>query len=348
MARITEQKLKEQIKNKNFSSLYFLYGEESYLVKHYASKIVEGAVPKGMEAFNLHLLDGEKTTPDEIFEKTETMPMMAERICVSVKDMDLGALGQKELDKIYEIIKDVPETCVLIFWYSADNDDKKSAKWKNVIKKFTDCGEVFEAAKMSQPQLASLVKRMAKKQGCDISDADASYLAGLTGGDMNTLFSETEKLCFYAQGGEITRKKIDEIAVKSVEASVFDLVKAIAAGKSEKAFSVLNLLFSQKTEPVMILGAIIGSYCDMYRVRAAKNAGQQPTDVANYYGYKGREFRLRNAARDSASLSDEALRRCLQILWDCDALLKSSRTDNRLALEETVVKLLLASGGEKV
>lgn len=348
MARITEQKLKEQIKNKNFSSLYFLYGEESYLVKHYASKIVEGAVPKGMEAFNLHLLDGEKTNPDEIFEKTETMPMMAERICVSVKDMDLGALGQKELDKIYEIIKDVPETCVLIFWYSADNDDKKSAKWKNVIKKFTDCGEVFEAAKMSQSQLASLVKRMAKKQGCDISDADAAYLAGLTGGDMNTLFSETEKLCFYAQGGEITRDKIDEIAVKSVEASVFDLVKAIAAGKSEKAFSVLNLLFSQKTEPVMILGAIIGSYCDMYRVRAAKNAGQQPTDVANYYGYKGREFRLRNAARDSASLSDEALRRCLQILWDCDALLKSSRTDNRLALEETVVKLLLASGGEKV
>ena len=313
MAKITEQKLKEQIKNKDFSALYFLYGEESYLVKHYASKIAEGAVPKGMEAFNLHLLDGEKTTPDEIFEKAETMPMMAERVCVSVKDMDLASLGQKELDKIYEIIKDVPETCVLIFWYSADNDDKKSAKWKSIIKKFTDSADVFEAAKMSQSQLASLVKRMAKKQGCEISDADAAYLAGLTGGDMNTLFSETEKLCFYAQGGEITREKIDEIAVKSVEASGFDLVKAIAAGKSEKAFSVLNLLFSQKTEPVMILGAIIGSYCDMYRVRAAKN-----------------------------------IKRCLQILWDCDALLKSSRTDNRLALEETVVKLLLAAGGEKV
>lgn len=74
MARITEQKLKEQIKSKDFSSLYFLYGEESYLVKHYASKIVEGAVPKGMEAFNLHLLDGEKPHPMRFLKRLKQCP----------------------------------------------------------------------------------------------------------------------------------------------------------------------------------------------------------------------------------------------------------------------------------
>lgn len=349
MPRITEQDIKQHIKTKKFSSLYFLYGEETYLIKHYAAKIAECAVPKGMEAFNLHLLDGENTSADEIFEKCETMPMMAERVLVSVKDMDLSALNRTEIDKVYSIAADVPETAVLIFWYTAKSDDKKSAKWKAIIKNLTKTADVLELNKMDSPQLSKLLVAAAKKQGCELSLSDASYLIGLTGGDMNTVFSETEKLCFYAgEGGKITRDKIDCLAVKSMEASVFDLVKAILAGKSERAFSVLNLLFSQKAEPVMILGAIIGSYADMYRAKIAKGAGKDPSDVANYYGYKGREFRLRNGARDSAKISVASLRRCLDILWQCDTLLKSSRTDNRLALEETVVKLMLAANGEKV
>ncbi|MDE7124363.1 MAG: DNA polymerase III subunit delta, partial [Eubacterium sp.] len=62
-----------------------------------------------------------------------------------------------------------------------------------------------------------------------------------------------------------------------------------------------------------------------------------------YYNYKGREFALRNAMRDCANLSVEQLRKSLDVLMEADNILKSTGTDKKLVLEETMVKLLLVS-----
>ena len=44
MAQLKESELKKQIKEKAFVPLYFLYGEEKYLISHYTEAIVNKAV----------------------------------------------------------------------------------------------------------------------------------------------------------------------------------------------------------------------------------------------------------------------------------------------------------------
>ena len=79
----------------------------------------------------------------------------------------------------------------------------------------------------------------------------------------------------------------------------------------------------------------------MYRAKAAAQAGVPAESLAADFGYRGREWRLRNAARDSARLSLSMLRQSLEILAQADGQLKSARTDKRVVLEQTAARLIV-------
>ena len=199
---------------------------------------------------------------------------------------------------------------------------------------------------LSKRDLNSIVKLIisgTQKRGCTISKDCAAYLVSIVGDDLNIVLIEVEKVCSFVGNGEITKADIDKTAVKSLEATAFDLVKALVSGGYEKAFVLLEWLFTQKTEPVLIMGAIISSYVDMYRAKVAINAGERPEEVAKYFNYKNKEFRLRNAGRDAAKLSVEQLTKSLDELAKADELLKSSRADKRTFLEELMIKLVMIS-----
>ena len=57
-SEITEDDLKRQIKERNFKTLYLIYGDENYLKQHYVSLITDKAVDKDFKDFNFHDLDG--------------------------------------------------------------------------------------------------------------------------------------------------------------------------------------------------------------------------------------------------------------------------------------------------
>ena len=63
------------------------------------------------------------------------------------------------------------------------------------------------------------------------------------------------------------------------------------------------------------------------------------------YNYRGREFALRNASRDSQAVSVEQLRDCMDILSAADMKLKSTAADARLVLDETLVRLMMTVKG---
>lgn len=91
-----------------------------------------------------------------------------------------------------------------------------------------------------------------------------------------------------------------------------------------------------------VLGVLISAYADLYRVKVADAAGEPAESLAADFAYKGREFRLRNAARDAARLS---LPGPCGNAWTCwaeaDMRLKSSRMDKRTVLEQAVAALIL-------
>lgn len=342
MAKIGEAELKKQLSENKIANAYMIYGEENYLKELYVNKIKEAVVDPAFADFNMRSFEGKSVTLTEILQDTDMIPMMAEYTFILVHDYPLDK-SSKDVDEIKAYLKDMSESCIIVFWFdSIVVDEKKSdSKWKSIINAFAKYGEAVNLQKRTENDLVKLIVVSVKKRKCTIDSVNARYLINLVGSDIKTIFNELEKMCAFINEGEITKAVIDELAVKCLQARVYDLSKFIIAGNSDSAYSVLNSLIAMKEEPIAINAIISANYIDMYRVKCCKSAGMQESDVANYFNYKGRDFVIKNASRDCRNLSIESLRNAIDVLSQADEKMKSSSVDKGLVLEETIAKLLL-------
>lgn len=348
---LKETDLKKQLKESALQRVYFLYGEETYLTAHYAGVIAEKAVGKDdMGGFNLQKLDGQECTAEELEDAAEALPLMAERKCVVVRDFDITAGGSASSERVMKLVSDPPESCVLVFWLDNLSPDlRKNAKWKAFMAAIDKSGACVEFPRKTTADIVKLLCSGATRRGVTLRPEDARLLVEQCGDDLNLLMNELDKLAALAgaddgeEKGEITRQMIETAATKNLEASVFDLSKAILQNHYEKAYGIIHRLFSQKEEPVSILAVLSNAYADLYRAKVAAAAGMQADTLTADFAYRGREFRLRNAARDAARIPISTLRSSLEILAQADISLKSSRTDKRIVLEETAAKLIVAA-----
>lgn len=348
MPLITEGELKASIKASQFSNLYFLYGEEKYLVKHYSVLLEKKIVNPDFADFNLHTYDGKSPDFEEIANAAEVFPMMSEYSCIVIKDLPVDNLNNEDSDKLISILSDIPDTTVIIITLPTLSVNMKSAKGKKIYSVFEKYGSVLEFNRFSVSQLSKLIEKGAKDRKCSIGFSECSYLISIVGDDMSLLLNELEKICSYKKEGIITKQDIDAVVVKSMQARAFDLAKALVAKNCDTAMDILDKLFSMKEEPINILGAIITPYIDMYRAKVYSSGSMRAEDAAKDFNYRNKEFRLTNAAKSASKYSVKQLRQFLEVLFEADSMLKSTSVDGRIVLEQTITKLLLVSNGENV
>ena len=345
MAEITESSLKTEIKNGSFRRVYYFYGKDIAAVENYTKKLVSKTVDKENEACNLHSFDGKSFDIDIFSDACEALPFFADYVCCTVCDLNAESLTADTIKCLTEIISDLPETTVLIFYYTSVDvtDGKKYPTTKN--KKLMDAvgkvGGVCNFALKTPFALGKEIVSRVSKMGGRISKDAAEFLAVQC--SCNTLLVENElqKLTAYSGGNEITIDIIKELSPRQIETTSFDLAKAICRMDRKTAMRLLNDLFEENTEPIAILYAITGNMVDLYRARAAIAGRKTPDNVKTDFGYpKNVAFRVDNAFRDVQKIPMPHLRNCMRILADTDAAVKSSKTDNRILLEEAIVKML--------
>ncbi len=340
MARVDERGLKQSIRNGEISNVYFVCGDEEYL-KRTSVDLLLKKFADGGDGFDFKKFDGKDTTVDGILAAAESFPFMSEYTCLLVTDFPFESISDGEFKQLKELLNDMPESCILIFWQFSQVTGK--TKNQNAVIKIVECvGSVVECKTKSTAELKKIVGGGIIKRGCTVSDSTLNYIIETVGDDLYQLLSETEKLTAYCAGGEVTRQAVDKLCARSIDSNAFDVTKALVAGNSDKAFSALNELFALREEPIKILGAIVMTYTDMYRVKVAVQKTGGYSCLSEIYScYKGKDFRLRNAAKNASSVSLEQLRRALDELDRADELLKSSKMDGNLVIEELIVRLLM-------
>lgn len=336
-----EDEFAKAVKGKPFQGLYLLFGVENFLIENWAKRIA-AQFGGEFDSFNLQRLDGRRLDADTLLDAVETLPLMVQEKCVLLDDLDTKALPAGELDKLLEILADVPPSCTLVVTGKPGVFDAKSAAGKKIIKVCAEHGSAAELGARGAAGLASFVRSAAKKRGCELPNELAKYILQTCETDMHVLDGEVAKICAYAGGGEITREQVDAVVIPRTEARVFDLSKAILAGNPQRAMELLRDLFYLREQPVAIVSVLAMSYVDLYRARVGKDSGRTVDDIVGMFGYKGREFRVRNAY--STRLPMPVLREMIAALLDCDRRMKSTGADSRVLLEQTVIRLFALQG----
>ncbi len=339
-----EERLKQHLKQEELLPVYVLTGEETYLVGQYAQKLCRRAMGESdeLDSFNLHRFDGMRCTFDEIEEAAEALPLMADRCCVMVRDYDVAAHSDTH-ERLLALLAEPSDCCVLIFHYDAVTPSAaKNSAWKSFLAAAQTHGALVKLDRRTPEEIVRMLVSGAARRGCTMRPEAARLLLEWCGNDLHLLLGELDKLSALADGGEIDRALVERAATRNLESRVFDLSKAILAGQYTGAYAVLAGLFAQKEDPIMINGVLASAWADLYRMKLAAAAGESVASVAAAYpGYKGKEFRLRNAARDAARLSVATLREGLEVLAEADRRLKFTMADDRVVLEETTARLIV-------
>ena len=330
------QKLKTDLKEGNpLGNAYLFYGEESYLREYYLGEMKKRLIPAGFEEFNYHALEGKDLTAQSLTEMAEAMPMMAERTLIVVTDWDIYKLNEDQRERFIALLEDLPEYCCIVFVY-----DTVAYKQNKTVKKLCKAMDAhvtpIEFKAQDTSDLTAWIARRFRALGKQIDRQTAEYLIFLCGGLMTGLSQEIAKIGAYARGKRVTVADIDAVADPVLDAEVFQMTDAVAAGKYDRAAELLAELLRMQEEPIRILAALGKMLRQLYTARLAIDGGKDRVWLKDLWrmksDYPARKLldSARNVGRDWCR---EAVKRC-QVL---DRRMKSERNMD----SEGELKLLL-------
>lgn len=337
--------LKASLKCDGFKNLYYLYGKDIVSVENAYKFICSHAVKKGDEVYNMHTFDGRNFNIDEFTDACEALPMFADYVLCAVNDLNAEDMNANDLNWLVKFISDLPDTTILVFYYTGFDvtGGKKAPTTKN--KKISDTvskyGKVYNFEPKSADVLAKEIVARCTKSGTPISKENALIIVQLCRNDTLIIGNELDKLIAYCENREITAQDITDLCPRQLDAKVYDLANAIVRKDRFKAVNIINDLKLEMVEPITILYAVTSSMLDLYRAKVAVSSRRTPSDVMEDFKYsKILAFKVNNAFRDVRYYSVKDLRSCLKILTETDVALKSSRNDKMIILEEAIIKML--------
>lgn len=343
---MSESQLKAALRSGNLSGAYFLFGDEKFLIKTYAERIISLAVPEDTRDMNLVrysvITNEDIPKTSEIADILESIPFMSEYKCVLIEDLNIDAMDIAEHKAFLQLLENIPEGSILIIAQNnIDIDAKKpKAKTKKVMETCAKFGKLAELCRLPRSTVVNMAVKKLTKAGCTISQEDAAFLADECGLDLTMMQNELEKLSAYKPGGEITRGDIEKLVPKRLETNVYDLAKQLIAGRVDNALRILDIVFIQRVEPVSILFALSGHFTDLYRARLAMNARKSAFDASAAFAYPAyRSFVMKYAFNDARYLKTEYLADCIAVLYDTNRLLNSSNMDKRILIERAVIEI---------
>jgi len=325
--------LENDFKNQKLHSIYVFYGEEKYLQQEYLKKIkkIFGELLLGI---NYIILD--ENSIDSLISDIETISFGYDKKLIVIKNSNLFKRDSKSIMKdkfkqyIQENIDVINESCVIVF---IEDTVHKMDFYKNVEK----VARVIEFKELRANDIQKRLKKICSLYKVNVSDADLLYLIEVSGSKMQELINEIRKLIEFAgEGGTIIREDIDKLAIKDLQAVIFDLTDYLGVKDTEKALLVLDNLVYNK-EPLQKI--IITLYNHFKKIYFTKLALDTRKDIAIVLDLKPNQiFLINKYKRQAEYFNIEEIEQLLKELIKVDYESKSGLIDLEIGLKTVLCK----------
>ncbi|WP_137743857.1 DNA polymerase III subunit delta [Robertmurraya siralis] len=330
----------KQIKKKQFSPVYVLYGTESFLINETKHLLMKYALNEEEMEFNFATYDLEETPIEVALEDAETFPFMGERRLILMNNPYFltaeksKAKTEHNLKKLESYLQEPAPYSIIVFAGSYEKLDERKKLTKELKRK----GIVVEAKKLNEQELKLWVKERAALNRVSIDEEAVEQMLTLAGTNLFMLTTEIDKLALYAtEGNTITVAMVHELVSRSLEQNIFVLVDNIVQRKIDAAFRIYYDLLKQNEEPIKILSILSGQFRLIYQVKefARKGYGQQ--QIAG--SIKVHPFRVKLAAGQAKLFKDEELTKIMQLLAEADYQSKTGAMNKELIIEMFLFRL---------
>lgn len=310
------------IKEKNFSPAYLLYGEEVYLKRQYRDKLVKAMTTEG-DTMNFSAYQGKDINPGELVDLAETLPFFAERRVILVED---SGFFKTSCDILAEYIPQINETTCFIFVES--EVDKRGRTYKAIKK----AGSAVEFVPQTEAVLTRWVLGRIKKENKNITQPVMQMFFDRTGFDMSNIDRELEKLlCYTLKKDVIEAEDVKAVVTEQISNKIFDMVDAISSHHQEKALELYYDLLTLKEAPMRILFLITRQFRILAEVKELTGKGFSNKEIAQKVSVP--EFAVRKYQGQGRSYTKEKLIQALKDAATAEEDVKTGKLNEKIAVE---------------
>lgn len=322
--------------------LYVLLGEERFsrarVVSALRRAVTAGAVP----GFNEDEFTAGEADIRAVLGAARTMPMMAKRRWVLVRELDRWEGKADEsaeskhgsaLDQLAQYAESPSDTSVVVVYANKLNGRRKLVTLAKKGGFLVDCGP------LPRQQLPAWVHNAAKTRGHRITPSACELIAEVAGPDLATMDDVVERASLFAgEGQEITEETISALIPIVKPATVWQLLDAIGRRDRGQALSLLERVYEPADRGLRLLGLLSWSARQMLRFQAGLADGLRAGDAAKAAGVP--PFRAQALEQQLRRVSTATLEGWLQTLADVDLRLKGgSKLPPRAILESALIQL---------
>lgn len=303
---------------------YLVVGDEALLRDDAVVAIRAAVLPEGARDFDEDRLDGESTSASALLDSVGTLPVVADRRLVVLREPEAGRAKSRGLAAaLVEALAVVQASDDVVLTVVAAKVDGR-ARW---VKRFGKAVVRCEAPRGVRA-LTSFIRGEAQRQGVELDARGVSLLAERTGAQLLMLRQEIAKAALFAGPGlEVTAEHVAASTCDVSEEPVWDLTDAIGEGRSEDALVLLDKLLRSGGAPPAILGALANHFRKLVRVRAGDAVAGPP-------------FALRKLEGQARRFTGGRLLSCLRAVHETDLALKGAGgIAPEIALERLVIGL---------
>jgi DNA polymerase-3 subunit delta len=253
-----------------FKSLYVIFGQDSFLVRQQADTLLNQLLVPDQRDMALYQPEADKAVGAEILDELRTLPFLAERRVVFIKDAEpfVNAYGE-----LLETYLDSPSpTGVLIL--TVESWDKRKKLAKKVAG--DNHAELIEIGEIKPWNMQRFVSEYAQNKGVRLGSGAADLIVELVGNVPGRVAAEIDKLILFKHPAKtILAEDVENLIGNNRVFDAFEVVESLSGQNRQQAFDRLRRMFqADRDTEYTVIGAFAFHFRRLFRVKAMIEKGE--------------------------------------------------------------------------
>ena len=327
----------------DLAPVYYLHGPEDILKDEAVEAILGLALEPGLRDFNLDQRSAGQLDPEAIFTLCTTLPMMAARRVVVLREVEGWKRKPKTRAAFLKYLeRPSAETVVVLVQSSAEEEpDRDLVRGAFSVK----------CEPLAPERARRWLLRRATRLGVTLEEAAANHLLAATGGELGGVAAELEKLRALPPDPPLTAEQVGALVGVRHGETIYDWRDAVLDGAAGRAARMIGPLLDQSGVTAVRLISLLGT--SLVGVGLARShydrrvrAGQLERLVLErlrqlrVFGLPDWKEESARWARWAAAWPAARIRNALRAARDADQALKNTTvSDERGILTDLVLRL---------
>jgi DNA polymerase-3 subunit delta len=347
---MTPTEFRQKLAGKRFAPVILFLGPDAWERERCRRELVDAVLRADERESGLSRHDLDSVTLAEVFDDARALSLFAPVRVIHALGAEgalpRGRAGKDEESAAFqaldEYLRQPTDGATVLLesgLYEFDNEDK--TKVDRIRKFYGAVPWVVEFPRFGEAAAQNLVRELAAAQGLKIGAAQAESLVEMLGADASRIAAEVEKLALYlGPSGVVTDEHLDALVTDAKATTIFRLVAAIGEGNRMEALQFLDTLIRQNEYLPLALTFLSTQFRMALAAREMnlRNA-QQVQSHCQRIGVAMWRSRAEQVVDTATRFSPARLKRALRLIAYADRALRDARPDDRVVMENFVLRL---------